>query len=108
MEGAEQWHRAQQRPCHPTHTARACWSPADLVEGELLLQVEVGAFAAQVLLHQLLHALLLQAVGHIVEGVLVWEGCQRLGRITGMLLALGCPTPSPSSVAPRGHPHRPC
>lgn len=67
----------------------SCWSPAHLVECELLLQVEVGALAAQVLLHHLLHALLLQAVSHIVEGVLIWEGCQRLGRIRGMLLELG-------------------
>lgn len=69
--------------------ARSCWSPTHLVERELLLQVEVGALAAQVLLHHLLHALLLQAVGHVVEGVLVWESCQCLGRIRGMLLALG-------------------
>lgn len=69
--------------------AISCWSPAHLVEGELLLQVEVGALAAQVLLHHLLHALLLQAVSHVVEGVLIWEGCQRLGRIRGMLLELG-------------------
>lgn len=71
------------------NVARSCWSPTHLIDRELLLQVEVGALAAQVLLHHLLHALLLQAVGHIIEGVLVWEGCQRLGRIRGRMLALG-------------------
>lgn len=63
-------------------------SPTHFIECELLLQVEVGALAAQVLLHHPLHALLLQAVRHVVEGVLVREGCQRLSRTRGMLLGL--------------------
>lgn len=61
-------------------------SPAHFIERELLLQVEVGALAAQVPLHHPLHALLLQAVRHVVEGVLVREGCQRLSRTRGTLL----------------------
>lgn len=96
MEGPGGYGVRHSHPCHPTclpsplpwDMARSHGSPAHFIEQELLLQVEVGALAAQVLLHQPLHALLLQAVCHIVEGVLVWEGCQRLSRTRGTLMGL--------------------
>lgn len=54
-----------------------------LIEGKLLPQVRVHALAGQVCLDEPLHALLLQTICHVVEGVLVREGSQRLQAPTG-------------------------
>lgn len=52
--------------------------PAHLVEYKLGSQVDVSASLAQVALDQCFHALLLQCIRHVVEGVLVREGSQSL------------------------------
>lgn len=52
--------------------------PAHLVKYKLGSQVDVRARRAQVALDQRFHALLLQCIRHVVEGVLVRESCQSL------------------------------
>ena len=98
MAGSPAW--ASPRGTPHTHTY--------FIERELLLQVEIGALAAQVLLHHRLHALLLQAVCHVVEGVLVREGCQRLSRSRGTLLAgTGVTRAEPHQRGMAGTPRQP-
>lgn len=53
-------------------------SPAHLVEHKLGTQVDISARSAQEALDQCLHALLLQCIRHVIEGVLIWERCQCL------------------------------
>lgn len=61
-------------PSGPDSPAR----PAHLIEHKLGAQVDVSACGAQVALDQCLHALLLQCIRHVVEGVLIRERCQSL------------------------------
>lgn len=51
-----------------------------LVDVELLYKVQVRAFPAQMSLSQSFNSLLLQAIHHIVVGVLIREACQSLKR----------------------------
>lgn len=51
---------------------------AHLIERQLCSQVNISASSAQETLDQRFHALLLQSICHIIEGVLVWERRQRL------------------------------
>lgn len=57
--------------------------PAYLIEHKLCAQVEISARGTQVALDQSLHALLLQRIRHIIEGVLVRKCCQCLERADG-------------------------
>lgn len=53
-------------------------SVADLIDVELLHQVEIGAFPTQMSLGHCFHALFFQTVHHVIERILVWQGCKRL------------------------------
>lgn len=53
-------------------------SKSNLINVELLNQIQIGAFSTQMPLRHRLHALLLQAVHHIIERILVWQCCESL------------------------------
>lgn len=55
---------------------------SDLIDVELLQQVQVGSLAAQIALGHALHALLLQNIHHVIEGVLIGQRRQRLTHTT--------------------------
>lgn len=50
----------------------------NLIDVELLNQVQISAFSPQVFLGHGLHALFLQAIHHIIEGILVRQCCKSL------------------------------
>lgn len=51
---------------------------SNLIDVELLNQVKISALSTQVSLGHCLHALFLQAIYHIIEGILVRQGCKCL------------------------------
>lgn len=55
-------------------------SKSNLINVELLNQIQISAFSPQMPLRHRLHALLLQDVHHIIEGILVWQRCKSLGK----------------------------
>lgn len=80
--------RASEQPAHArTHAREEAGSlcrassvvASHLVDAELGSEVRLRPQVPHVLLHDPLHAQLLQAVGHVVEGVLVWKTGQSLG-----------------------------
>lgn len=55
-------------------------SKSNLINVELLNQIQISAFSTQMPLRHRLHALLLQAVHHIIERILVRQRCKSLGK----------------------------
>lgn len=56
----------------------SCRCVSNLIDVELLNQVQISAFSTQVSLGHRLHALFLQTIHHIIEGILVRQCCKRL------------------------------